>query len=58
MGARSSGELLGWAGRALMWRYQEGSDSTMNREEGLLEVMAADFPGIERVSTNQYGGAT
>ena len=28
------------------------------REEGFLEVMRADFPNIELVSTNQYGGAT
>jgi ribose transport system substrate-binding protein len=55
---RRLGELLEGHGKALMMRYQEGSASTNEREEGFLEVMRAEFPGIELVSTNQYGGAT
>jgi ribose transport system substrate-binding protein len=58
LAARRLGELLGAEGEVLMMRYQEGSASTMRREEGFLEVMQADFPNIELVSTNQYGGAT
>jgi len=58
LAARRLGELLGGEGKVLMMRYQEGSASTMRREEGFLEVMHADFPNIELVSTNQYGGAT
>lgn len=50
-------ELLGGKGKVIMLRYQEGSASTMNREQGFLDAMAA-FPEIELVSTNQYGGAT
>jgi len=39
-------------------RYQEGSDSTAQRERGFLEAMRAHHPNIEIVSDNQYGGAT
>lgn len=40
-----------------MLRYAEGSASTMNREEGFWEAIR-EYPGIEVVSANQYGGAT
>ncbi len=49
--------LLGESGRVVMLRYQEGSASTMNREQGFLDAMA-QYPGITVVSDNQYGGAT
>lgn len=56
--ARMLGNVLGGKGRALMMRYQQGSASTTEREEGFLEVMQSEFPEIELVSTNQYGGVT
>ena len=60
-GGRKAGERLGklldGQGKVLMLRYQEGSASTMNREEGFLEAIGK-FPDIEVVSSNQYGGAT
>lgn len=40
-----------------MLRYLEGSASTEAREVGFLEVMK-EFPNIEIVSDEQYGGAT
>lgn len=49
-------ELLGKGGKVVLMRYQEGSASTTNREEGFLE--AAKAGGLEIVSDNQYGGAT
>ncbi len=58
LAAAALGELLGGEGTALMMRYLEGSASTMAREQGFLDKMAADFPGVELVSTNQYAGAT
>lgn len=58
MAARRLGELLGGTGRVLVMRYQEGSASTKKREEGFLETLAEEHPGIEVVSSNQYGGAT
>jgi ribose transport system substrate-binding protein len=50
--------LLGDHGRVIVMRYQEGSDSTTQRERGFLDAMHARHPNIEIVSDNQYGGAT
>jgi ribose transport system substrate-binding protein len=51
------GALLGAKGNVVLLRYQEGSASTHNREEGFLEAIRK-FPEIKLVSDNQYGGAT
>ena len=58
LGARQLCEVMGGKGKALMMRYAEGSASTEQREAGFLEGMKEYGPGIELVSTNQYGGAT
>jgi ribose transport system substrate-binding protein len=58
IGARRLGTLLGGKGRVVMLRYEVGSASTEEREAGFLEVMKGEFPGIELISTDQYGGAT
>jgi ribose transport system substrate-binding protein len=62
LGGRKGGErlaeILGGKGKVIMLRYQEGSASTMNREQGFLDVLKDKYPGIEVVSANQYGGAT
>jgi ribose transport system substrate-binding protein len=44
-------------GKVVILRYQEGSASTTNREEGFLEAIRK-YPDIQVVSDNQYGGAT
>lgn len=51
-------ELLGGKGKALLLRYQEGSASTTDRENGFVKQMQAKYPGIELVSSDQYAGAT
>jgi ribose transport system substrate-binding protein len=58
LGARRLAEVLGNKGRVIMMRYAEGSASTSAREAGFLDTMKKEFPGIEVVSSNQYGGAT
>ena len=62
IGGRKGGEhlanILGGKGKVVMLRYQEGSASTMNREQGFLDVLKKKYPQIEVVSANQYGGAT
>jgi len=62
VGGRKGGErlaeILGGKGKVIMLRYQEGSASTMNREQGFLDVLKEKYPDIEVVSANQYGGAT
>ena len=50
-------ELLQGKGKVIMLRYQEGSASTFLRETGFLEVIQ-QYPEIQVVSSNQYGGAT
>jgi len=59
-GGRLAGEhlatVLGGNGKVAMLRYAEGSESTMQREEGFLETIGA-HPTIQVVSSNQYGGA-
>jgi ribose transport system substrate-binding protein len=56
--ARQLGALLNGKGKVLVLRYQEGSASTAERERGFIDTLKAEFPGIELVSSNQYGGAT
>jgi ribose transport system substrate-binding protein len=62
IGGRKGGEclaeILGGKGKVIMLRYQEGSASTMNREQGFLDVLKEKYPDIKVVSANQYGGAT
>jgi ribose transport system substrate-binding protein len=49
-------DLLKGAGKVIMLRYAEGSESTVQREEGFLESIGAQ-KHIEMLSANQYGGA-
>jgi len=56
MGGERLAQSLGGKGKVLLLRYAEGHDSTGKREQGFLDAMK-DTPGIEVVSSNQYGGA-
>lgn len=56
--ARNLGRILGGKGNVAMLRYAVGSASTEAREEGFLEVMRKDFPGIKLVSIDQHAGPT
>ena len=51
------GKLLNGKGSVLVLRYQEGSASTTNREEGFLEAIRK-FPDIKIASDNRFAGAT
>ncbi len=61
LGGKLGGEqlvkLLGGKGKVVLLRYQEGSASTAEREEGFLEVIKAN-PDIQLLVENRYGGAT
>jgi ribose transport system substrate-binding protein len=50
-------ELLPDGGKVVVLRYQEGSASTHDREEGFLEGLKSR-PGLSVVSSNQYAGPT
>ncbi|MBM4164397.1 MAG: substrate-binding domain-containing protein [Lentisphaerae bacterium] len=57
LGGDHLAKLLGGTGKVVLLRYLEGSASTMQREAGFLEAMAAN-PGITVISKDQYAGAT
>jgi ribose transport system substrate-binding protein len=48
--------LLHDKGRVVLLRYAEGSESTIQREDGFLDAIKT-HPGLQVVSSNQYGGA-
>lgn len=50
-------EVLSGQGRVLMLRYQEGSASTMQREQGFVDELKA-AAGIELIDPHRYAGAT
>jgi ribose transport system substrate-binding protein len=56
LGGEHVAKVIGGKGKVVLLRYAEGHDSTGKREEGFLEAMKA-HPGIEVVSSNQFGGA-
>jgi len=60
-GGRLAGEemvrRLGGRGRVAMLRYQEGSASTMKREQGFLDAVS-EHGHVLVATQNQYGGAT
>jgi ribose transport system substrate-binding protein len=59
-GGRLAGDhlaaLVKTGGKIVMLRYAEGSDSTIQREEGFMEAIGAQA-GVVVLSANQYGGA-
>lgn len=58
LAADKMGELLGGKGKVLVLRYQEGSASTQDREDGFIEELKKKFAGMELISSDQYAGAT
>jgi len=58
LAADRMGEVLYGKGRVLLLRYQRGSASTEDREEGFLERLRRAHPGIVAISSDEYAGAT
>ena len=56
--AEYMGKILGGKGKLILLRYQEGSISNTNRENGFINTITSKFPGIEVLSDNQYAGVT
>lgn len=52
------GKLLHGKGKVILLRYQEGSASTREREEGFLNQLRSHYPGLELISADQYAGPT
>lgn len=51
-------EIIGVDGKVILVRFSEGSNSTGSREEGFLDWMKENAPGIRLLSTDQYAGVT
>ena len=58
LAARRMGELLEGKGNVILLRYNPGSESTEQREEGFLETIQKEFPEIKMISSDQYSGTT
>jgi ribose transport system substrate-binding protein len=57
MAARRMGEILQGKGKVVVLKYVPGSSSTTERENGFIEGIKKEFPGIEIVDT-KYGQDT
>jgi len=57
LGGQQLAKILGGKGKVVMLRYQAGSASTQQREDGFEAAIKA-VPGITVISDNQYAGAT
>ena len=57
MGAQQLAKVLGEKGKVILLRYQVGSASNENRENGFLDEIAR-HPGIQVVSSDQHSGTT
>ncbi|HEY1064696.1 MAG TPA: substrate-binding domain-containing protein [Pirellulales bacterium] len=58
LAADSLGQLLNSQGDVILVRYNVGSESTHQREEGFLARLKQKFPNINVLSSDQYIGTT
>lgn len=58
MAARYMGKLLDNKGKVILLRYNPGSESTEQREQGFLDTLTKEFPEIVQLSTNQHSGTS
>lgn len=58
LAAEQMAKALGGKGNVVVLRYNAGSESTEQREEGFLEYLAKNCPEINVISSNQYAGTT
>lgn len=51
-------EVMGKQGNAILLRYTQGSESTLQREEGFLKCLKEQYPSIKIISSEEYAGTT
>ncbi len=56
--AQAIAKAMGGKGNVILLRYNPGSESTEQREEGFLETIKNEFPDIKVISSDQYAGTT
>ena len=57
LGAQTLAKVMGEKGEVVVLRYNVGSESTQQRENGFLKELAK-FPNIKVLSSDQYSGTT
>ncbi|HUQ69882.1 MAG TPA: substrate-binding domain-containing protein [Planctomycetaceae bacterium] len=58
LAAHRLAEVMGKQGNAVLLRYTKGSESTFQREEGFLECLKRDYPGVKILQSEEYAGIT
>jgi ribose transport system substrate-binding protein len=58
LAARQLGKVLKGNGGVILMRYNPGSESTHQREEGFLATLKEEFPDITILASNEYAGTT
>jgi len=58
LAAHRLAEVMGKMGDAVVLRYNQGSESTFQREEGFLEILKREYPGINILESEEYAGTT
>ena len=58
LAARRLAEVLDKKGDVILLRYNPGSQSTEQREQGFLDTIAKEFPEVNVLSSDEYAGTT
>jgi ribose transport system substrate-binding protein len=58
IGAKRVGALLKGRGKAILVRVIASVEGSVKREQGFLDTMESEFPGVTILSDNQYAGIT
>ncbi len=58
LAAKQLGKALEGKGGVILLRYNTGSESTTQREEGFLDTLKKEFPEIKILSSNEYSETT
>lgn len=56
--AKRLAEILGGKGDVILLRYNPGSESTLQREEGFLDTLKQEYPDINILLSEEYLGVT
>jgi ribose transport system substrate-binding protein len=58
LGARRLGTVLEGKGKVILFRSRKGAAGTDARENGFLDAIKNQYPGIQVISSDQYAGGT
>ena len=58
LAAKQLVKAMGGKGDVILLRYNQGSESTEQREKGFLETLKKDYPEVNILVENEYAGTT